>query len=62
MKTYLGVDGGGTKTEFVLIDESGAVLARHQEGSAYYLEIGVDGLRAMLARGIGSTLAQASGR
>ncbi|HEY6924378.1 MAG TPA: BadF/BadG/BcrA/BcrD ATPase family protein [Steroidobacteraceae bacterium] len=60
VKTYLGVDGGGTKTEFVLIDESGSVLARHQEGSAYYLEIGLDGLRAMLARGIGLALDQAS--
>jgi len=60
VKTYLGVDGGGTKTEFMLIDESGTVLARHQEGSAYHLEIGLDGLRAMLARGIGITLERAS--
>ena len=60
VKTFLGVDGGGTKTEFVLIDEAGRVLARHQEGPAYYLEIGLDALRAMLARGIGATLRQAA--
>ena len=58
MKTFLGVDGGGTKTRFLLIDETGKVLASHLEGPAYYLEIGLDGLREMLARGIGRTLRQ----
>jgi len=60
MKTYLGVDGGGTKTEFVLIDASGRVLARQRAGSAYYLEIGLDRLRTLLAQGIAETLAQGS--
>jgi N-acetylglucosamine kinase-like BadF-type ATPase len=60
VNVFLGVDGGGTKTEFVLVDESGRVLARHHEGSAYYLEIGLDSLSAMLARGIELTLRQAS--
>lgn len=58
MKTFLGVDGGGTKTRFLLIDETGRVLASHLEGPAYYLEIGLDELRKMLAQGIGQTLAQ----
>ena len=58
MKTYLGVDGGGSKTRFLLIDEAGKVLAAQIEGSAYHLEIGLDALRAMLARGIGRTLRQ----
>ena len=58
MKTFLGVDGGGTKTRFLLIDETGKVLASHLEGPAYYLEIGLDGLREMLTRGIGHTLRQ----
>ena len=58
MKTFLGVDGGGTQTRFVLIDEAGCVLASHREGPAYYLEIGLDGLRDMLARGIAHTLRQ----
>lgn len=60
MRTFLGVDGGGTKTDFVLIDESGRVLATHREGSAYYLEIGVEALQAMVVRGIRVTLALAS--
>jgi len=59
LKTYLGVDGGGSKTAFVLIDERGHVLARHTEGSGYYLEIGIGGLRALLTRGIGEVLRQA---
>lgn len=58
MKTFLGVDGGGTKTSFLLIDETGRVLASHLEGPAYYLEIGLDELRRMLARGIEQTLRQ----
>lgn len=62
MQTFLGVDGGGTQTRFVLIDETGRVLASHLEGPAYYLEIGLDGLRRMLARGIAHTLRQGSVR
>jgi len=28
--TYkIGVDGGGTKTECILVDDSGAIVARH---------------------------------
>ena len=55
VKRFLGVDGGGSKTAFVLIDERGALLASHAEGPAYYLEIGVEGLRTMLDRGIRAT-------
>jgi N-acetylglucosamine kinase-like BadF-type ATPase len=58
VKTFLGVDGGGTKTRFLLIDESGKVLASHLEGSAYYLEIGLDCLKSMLGRGIRTALQQ----
>lgn len=58
MKTFLGIDGGGSKTRFLLIDERGRVLGSHLEGPAYHLEIGVDALRAMLTRGIRETLSQ----
>jgi N-acetylglucosamine kinase-like BadF-type ATPase len=60
VKTYLGVDGGGSKTAFMLIDESGRALASHTEGSAYYLEIGWDELRGRLANGIRTVLAAGS--
>ncbi len=60
MRTFLGVDGGGTKTDFLLIDETGQVLAAHRAGSAYYLETGVDALEAMLVAGIRATLHDAA--
>jgi N-acetylglucosamine kinase-like BadF-type ATPase len=60
MRTYLGVDGGGSKTLFLLIDETGKVLASHAEGTAYYPEIGLEALKKLLARGIGQTLRQAN--
>jgi N-acetylglucosamine kinase-like BadF-type ATPase len=60
VRTFLGIDGGGTKTDFLLIDESGQVLASQRGGSAYYLETGIDALRLMLAAGIQATLQQAA--
>jgi N-acetylglucosamine kinase-like BadF-type ATPase len=59
MRNYLGVDGGGTKTDFLLIDESGRVLASHRAGSAYYLETGIEALETMLVGGIQETLQMA---
>ncbi len=59
MKTFLGVDGGGTKTDFLLIDAGGAVLAAHRGGSAYHLELGFEALQAMMWAGIQATLKQA---
>ncbi len=56
---YLGVDGGGTKTRFVLIDAAGAVLAQAQRGTTYHPQVGLDGVRAILADGIGEVLQQA---
>ena len=43
MRSYLGVDGGGSKTRFLLIDEGGTVLGSHSEGPAYYLTPVADG-------------------
>jgi N-acetylglucosamine kinase-like BadF-type ATPase len=56
---FLGVDGGGTKTEFVLIDAAGNVRARHQGATSYYLQIGLDGLEAVLREGIAAVLGAA---
>src|SRR4051812_41990735 len=54
---FLGVDGGGTKTAFALVDNQGRVLARHVAGGAYYLEVGMDGAAAMLAQGCAALFA-----
>lgn len=62
MKSFLGIDGGGTKTDFLLIDDTGHVLASHKGGSAYYLETGIEALQLMLAAGIDATLQQAGMR
>jgi N-acetylglucosamine kinase-like BadF-type ATPase len=59
VKTYLGVDGGGSKTRFLLIDEEGKLLGAHSDGPAYHLEIGLEMLERMLAHGIAQTLKQA---
>jgi N-acetylglucosamine kinase-like BadF-type ATPase len=59
VKRFLGIDGGGSKTAFLLIDDSGRVLASHTEGPAYYLEVGLEHMREMLGRGIEATTAGA---
>jgi len=56
---FLGVDGGGTKTAFILTDADGRVAARHEGGSSYYIQIGFDGLHALLAEGVNAVLAKA---
>jgi len=56
---FLGVDGGGTKTAFALIDRQGQVLARNEQSSAYYLEVGIDGAADVLARGCAGLFAAA---
>ncbi|AOH82653.1 N-acetylglucosamine kinase [Sphingomonas panacis] len=58
MTIFLGVDGGGTKTEFVCIDESGQVVARALTGTTYHLQVGFDEAVRRLAEGIGAVCAQ----
>lgn len=55
---YLGVDGGGTKTRFALIDAAGALLAEAQLGTAYHPQIGLDGVRQVLSAGVTQVLVQ----
>ena len=56
---FLGVDGGGTKTRFVLVDRDGNLLASQPGPGSYHLEIGMDGLRAVLADGLAALLGRA---
>lgn len=58
---FLGVDGGGTKTEFVLTDEAGKVLATWQGGPSYYIQIGFEGLHHLLAEGVAAVLKSVGG-
>ncbi|MDR7191667.1 N-acetylglucosamine kinase [Luteimonas terrae] len=56
---YLGVDGGGTKTRFVLIDATGVIVAQTQRGTTYHPQVGLGGVRAILADGLADVLQQA---
>lgn len=56
---YLGVDGGGTKTAFVLVDASGAVLASALAPSCYYLGQGIGLVEDVLRDGLASVFSQA---
>ena len=51
MKYYLGVDGGGTKTAFMLADEKGRVMAECTKKSSNYLQCGIDGLKEVISSG-----------
>jgi N-acetylglucosamine kinase-like BadF-type ATPase len=55
---FLGVDGGGTKTRFALLD--GQVLAAEATlGTSYHPDVGIDGVRSVLAAGIRAVLDRA---
>lgn len=48
MKCVLGFDGGGTKTECVLMDETGAILARSRSGASNAVNVGARAAAAAL--------------
>lgn len=52
MKHYLGIDGGGTKTAFLLVNERKEELAQWSAAGCSYLEIGKDGVLELLQKGI----------
>ncbi len=56
---FLGVDGGGTKTQFVLVDGNGSLVAAHQGPTSYHLQVGIEGVRRVLAEGIAALFRQA---
>ena len=49
MRYVLGVDGGGTKTECVLMDETGAIVARSRSGASNAVNVGANASAAALA-------------
>jgi len=56
---FLGVDGGGTKTHFVLVDGDGHILAAHEGPSSYYVALGIDAVRRVLVAGLAALFDQA---
>jgi N-acetylglucosamine kinase-like BadF-type ATPase len=58
MACYLGVDGGGSKTAFALIDATGHVLARATAPTSYYFNDGFDVVERVLAQGVADICGQ----
>src|SRR5262245_48212644 len=59
---FLGVDGGGTKTAYALVDTDGALRASHVGPSISYLAEGLPRAGGLLIEGIQTTLARAASR
>lgn len=55
----LGIDGGGTKTEAVVMDMRGAEVGRAHAGSANWNSVGVETARAHLAEAVDGALDRA---
>lgn len=59
MNIYLGVDGGGTKTKFLMCDERGTYLASSVQPTCHYLQCGLDGVTQVMKNGLQACLSQA---
>lgn len=59
MARFLGVDGGGSKTAFTLIDDSGRVLASAHAATSYYFTEGFDVVERVLREGVSAVCARA---
>lgn len=58
MNLMIGVDGGGTKTELILIDEAGRTLATHIGPGCNPSQIGPDKARSLLTESLETLLRQ----
>jgi len=59
MPNYLGVDGGGSKTAFALVDSDGRILARATAPPSYYFNSNFDVVESALAQGVTDVCGQA---
>lgn len=58
MSLMIGVDGGGTKTELILVDAEGKILAGHVGPGCNPSQIGPDKARTLLAEALAALLTQ----
>lgn len=57
---FLGIDGGGTKTEFLMIDESGEILGHAIMPTCHYKQTSLDNFRNVIQNGINTISTQAN--
>ncbi|MFZ5496378.1 MAG: N-acetylglucosamine kinase [Verrucomicrobiota bacterium] len=55
----IGVDGGGTKTEFILVDSAGAIVARHLAPGCNPSQVGPERAGEVLRTGLAALVASA---
>ena len=55
---FLGADAGGTKTAFVLSDENGRILARHNAGPCTFISYGSEHLAKIMREGLDAICAK----
>lgn len=55
---YIGIDGGGTKTTFTLINEEGLKLDQHICGTSHYAQIGFGGIEKVIKEGVENLLSK----
>ena len=53
---FLGIDGGGTKTDFLLLDENGKTIAQRKIGTISYKHVGMDYVTELLRENINQIL------
>jgi N-acetylglucosamine kinase-like BadF-type ATPase len=49
---FLGVDGGGTRTRFVLVGDNGELVAATEGATSDHLQVGIEGVRDVLTCGL----------
>ena len=57
---YLGVDGGGTKTKFIICNELGEKISSIDKTTSHYLQIGIDNLTSFIRDGINEVCLKAN--
>lgn len=53
---FLGIDGGGTKTDFLLLDENGKTIAQRKRGTISYKHVGMEYVTELLRENISQIL------
>lgn len=53
---YLGIDGGGTKTQFTIINENVEVIQSIKKGTSHFKQVGLNGVERVLRDGLNEVL------